>query len=64
MGKAGPKAVKIRAELLIEQFPDKFGGEFEKDKASINELELPLSPVSRNLIAGFISRKLSEKNQS
>ncbi len=57
MGKAVPKGIKSRAEFLIKKFPDKFGKDFEKNKQALNELDLPLSKVTRNLMAGFLTRK-------
>ena len=60
MGKAVPKSLKRRAEILIQHFPDKFSKSFEKNKQILNELNLPLSTTQRNLVAGYIARKLPE----
>ena len=62
MGKAVPRAVKIRANKLIELLPEKFSPDFQKNKSVLNELNLPFSKTDKNLIAGFITRKIS--NQS
>ena len=59
MGKAVPRAVKIRANKLIELLPEKFSSDFEKNKSVLNELNLSFSKTDRNLIAGFITRKIS-----
>ena len=61
MGKAVSKSLKIRAEILMKEFPDKFSNDFERNKEFINTLDLPLSKQQRNLVAGFISRKSENK---
>jgi ribosomal protein S17E len=63
MGKAVSKGLKYRAEVLIKELPDKFGKDFEKNKASLNEFELGLSKTNRNIVAGYIVR-LAEKAES
>ena len=64
MGKAVPKSIKSRVETLLEKFPAKFGTDFEKNKQLLNELELSLSRFDRNMIAGFITRKMHERQKS
>ena len=61
MGKAVPRNIKIRAETLLQQFPEKFGSDFDQNKKIIDELKLPLNKFNRNMIAGFITRKINEK---
>ncbi|MBT4870835.1 MAG: 30S ribosomal protein S17e [Candidatus Diapherotrites archaeon] len=56
MGKAVSKGLKYRAEVLLRELPDKYGKDFEKNKASLNELELGLSKTHRNILAGYIIR--------
>ncbi len=56
MGKAVPKSIKSRAEYLLENFKEKFSTDFEKNKTVINGIDLPLSKVDRNIMAGYISR--------
>jgi ribosomal protein S17E len=58
MGKAVPKAIKMRSESLIKLLPQKFSKDFEKNKRVLDGLEIPLSKTDRNLIAGFIARTL------
>jgi small subunit ribosomal protein S17e len=60
MGKAVPRAIKIRAEDLIRLLPEKFSRDFEQNKRALDSLGLPFSKTDRNLIAGFISRKMAE----
>ncbi len=63
MGKAVPKAVKQRAKTLLEKYSESFSDDFEKNKAALRELNLPFSKVEQNLMAGFISRKLSKSRK-
>ncbi len=60
MGKAVSKGLKYRAEVLLKEFPEKYGKSFEKNKLALNELELGLSKTNRNVLAGYIVR-LAEK---
>ena len=60
LGKAVPKSIKSRVEILLERFPDKFSTDFEKNKAVLNELDLSLSRFDRNMIAGFVTRKMHD----
>ena len=62
LGKSVLKGLKYRSEVLLREFPDKFGKDFEKNKASLEPMELGLSKVSRNIVAGYITR-LAEKQE-
>ncbi len=64
LGKAVPKSIKSRVETLLELFPDKFGTDFEKNKQLLNQLDLSLGKFDRNMIAGFITRKMNESQKS
>jgi small subunit ribosomal protein S17e len=64
VGKAVPKSIKIRAEILLQKFGEKFGSDFEANKRVINELQLPFSRFDRNKIAGFITKKMNEKKKA
>lgn len=63
MGKAVPKNVKSKAGILLKERPELFCTNFEKNKALLNELSLPLSKAIRNLVAGFITRELLKKTK-
>ncbi len=56
MGKAVPRGVKVKAEELMEIYPEKFSESFEGNKEFITTLEIPIAKSTRNLIAGFITR--------
>jgi len=62
MGKAVPRGVKTKAHTLIKLYPDSFSKDFEKNKEFLNSLELPLPKLTRNLIAGFISKQMAKKS--
>jgi len=59
VGKAVPKSIKSRVEILLEKFPEKFGKDFDKNKQVLNELDISLGKFDRNMIAGFITRKMN-----
>jgi len=61
MGKSVSKGLKYKADVLLEELPEKFGTDFEKNKASLNEMELGLSKTTRNILAGYMVRKASKK---
>jgi small subunit ribosomal protein S17e len=56
LGKVRTDTVKRAARELIEKFPDKFGGEYESNKAVVNEVLVAPSKKLRNLIAGYVTR--------
>lgn len=57
MGSIKTKDIKRAAEHLREQNPEKFGLDFEKNKESLNELNLSLEKRARNRIAGYMARQ-------
>ena len=60
MGKAVPKSIKSRVEELLELFPNKFETDFDKNKELLNELGISLSRFDRNMIAGFLTRRVKD----
>jgi len=57
MGKSVAKQLKYKGEVLIEEFPDKFGSDFVKNKRSLDAIpDLKLSKTTRNVLAGYIVR--------
>lgn len=64
MGKAVPKGLKSRAAVLLESFPEKFTLDFEKNKLVLAELQMPFFKKDRNVIAGFITRKVRQKTEA
>ncbi len=61
MGKAIPRGIKQRANTLLTERPELFTTDFEKNKKAIDSLGIPMFKTTRNLIAGFIVRKLKQK---
>ena len=64
LGKAVPKSIKSRVEILLEKFPEKFGKDFDKNKQVLNELDLSLRRFDRNMIAGFLTRQIKTRKKS
>ena len=52
-----PAYVKKTAKLLMEQYPEAFGEDFEQNKDRVEELTNIDSKGVRNRIAGYIARK-------
>ena len=61
MGKQKSKVLASKARQLYEMFPDKFSTDFEKNKASLRELEIFTSKTDRNIAAGVITRLIKKK---
>ena len=61
MGKSVSKGLKYRGEVLLREFPEKFGKEFEKNKIELKTLELGLSKTNINVLSGYIVRLASKK---
>jgi len=61
MGKAVPKALKFKARVLMNEYPEIFGTDFEKNKSAIDGLNFGLPQISRNTIAGYITRVVARK---
>jgi ribosomal protein S17E len=65
MGKSVSKVLKYKGEVLLREFPEKFGKNFEQNKKELSTMELGLSKTTRNVVAGYIIRlaKRKEKEQ-
>jgi ribosomal protein S17E len=62
MGKSVAKGLKYKGEVLLEEFPDKFGKDFVKNKKELDKIpELKLSKTTRNVLAGYIVRLAKQK---
>ncbi len=65
MGKVRTETVKRAARELVERFPERFGNDFESNKASVNEVLNAPSKRLRNRIAGYVTRlKVVEANKA
>ena len=62
MGKSIAKKIKYEGEVLLEEFPEKFGDKFVNNKTSLNTMpDLKLSKTNRNILAGYIVRLAKRK---
>lgn len=58
MGRIRPGFVKRQAEQILQANRDRFGPNFEENKNALKELaEFPTKKL-RNLIAGYITKKV------
>ena len=65
MGKVRTDTVKKASRELLRRFPERFTGDFEADKESVNVLVITPSKRLRNRIAGYITRlKVVEAERS
>lgn len=60
MGKVKTEHIKRVAKELMTRFPDKFSGNFDENKRSVNELTKGATTKIRNQIAGYISSTCSK----
>ena len=63
MGKAVSKALKSKAEFLLENVPEKFSEDFVRNKQALRDLQIPFSAVNRNWLAGYLTRKVKQKKE-
>ena len=56
MGKVRTETVKRAARELIERFPERFGSDYESNKAAVNGVLNAPSKRLRNRIAGYVTR--------
>lgn len=55
LGKQRTRIVKRRAQKIYEKIPETFTTEFQENKEKLKELDLPLTKVNRNIIAGYLT---------
>ncbi len=64
MGKAVPQKVKSTANVLLQTYPGQLTGDFGQNKKFVDTFEMPLSITQRNLVAGFITRKVAKTKKN
>ena len=65
MGKSVAKKLKYEAEVLVEEFPDKFSKDFVKNKRSLDAMPaMSLSKTTRNVLAGYAVRVVKKKEEA
>lgn len=52
-----PAYIKKMGNLLLDRYPDAFGGDFEHNKEVVDELTNVESKGVRNRVAGYVTRK-------
>lgn len=63
MGKSVSKVLKYKGEVLLREFPEKYGTNFEKNKKELSTMELGFSKTIRNIVAGYIVRLAKRKEK-
>ena len=58
MGRIKSTAIKTLGNKLIREHGDKFSDTFEKNKETLNEVKKIKSKKVRNIVAGYITRKM------
>jgi len=64
MGKAMSNAIKAKAKIIITEFKDKLGIDFKKNKDFLKSMNLPLSKLTINLMAGYITRSFKKEKKA
>lgn len=64
MGKAVPKGIKTKAVTIMNELAEEVSDNFEANKKTINSLQLPIGKWTRNVMAGFMARKIKQKKQA
>jgi small subunit ribosomal protein S17e len=59
LGKVRPEHVKKTARELIELHPERFSGDFQRNKEAVQSLTQLSSVKLRNRIAGYVTRLMS-----
>lgn len=63
MGNSLSKPLKTKAGFMMEYGGDKFGTDFEKNKKTISDMNLPISKRTRNRLSGYIVRTNKRKTK-
>ncbi len=63
MGQQRTRVVKRQAKKIYEKIPEEFSTDFQENKEKLKELDLPISKVNRNIIAGYIIKLVEEGNK-
>lgn len=61
MGRIRSDFIKGLAKKLIAAYPDKFGTDYSTNKVALAELKLIEEKLTRNKVAGYITRLLRRK---
>jgi small subunit ribosomal protein S17e len=64
MGRIKTVAIKSLGNELIKEHGSKFSADFEKNKEALNEVKEIKSKRVRNILAGYITRKMQSIKKS
>jgi len=64
MGRIKTTAVKTLANDLIKEHGDKFSEDFEKNKKALEDLKAISSKKVRNVLVGYITRRMKQIEKS
>ncbi|HLC92231.1 MAG TPA: 30S ribosomal protein S17e [archaeon] len=60
MGKAVPQKIKSMANVLLATYPNQLSDDFGENKLFVDSFDMPMSTTQRNLVAGFVTRKVAK----
>jgi small subunit ribosomal protein S17e len=63
MGSIRQTYIKSTTDALLRQYPNEFGSDFNANKAKVEQLASVQTKELRNLIAGYVTRKMSSKGR-
>lgn len=63
MGKAMSNKIKAKAKIIIQEFKEDLYVDFRKNKEFLKKMNLPLSKLTINLMAGYITRTLKKEEK-
>ncbi len=64
MGKQRTRIVKRKAEKVFEKRKDGFTEDFKKNKEVLKGMDLPLSKVDRNIMAGYLTSLVAKEKKA
>lgn len=56
-------SIKAKAKIIMKEFKDNLSLDFSKNKQFIKRINLPLSKLTINLMAGYITRTLKKEKK-
>ena len=56
-------AIKAKAKIIMSEFKEQLGTDFRKNKDFLKLINLPLSKLTVNLMAGYITRIIKQEKK-
>lgn len=63
MGRITPNRIQRVGRELMEKYPSKFNAKFEDNKKAVDVTTVTQTKKVRNLLAGYITRKIKNKKE-